>query len=173
MGKAIYTLGLSKIEVGATAADGGMGESLAPLGYTYQDTCKMTQEDPETTDHYAEEVDDPVVSISRGGKTNFAFSLMNPSVTVLADLLGGTADEGSGKWEAPDKIPVVEKSVRITPEQGLKFEIPRMKLVSKINGDFSKKGILLIEVAGTVLQPTKAGTKKMTATLLPATDPQE
>ena len=109
MGKAIYTLGLSKIEVGAIAADGGMGESLEQLGYTYQDTCKMTQEDPETTDHYAEEVDDPVVSISRGGKTNFAFSIMNPSVTVLADLLGGTADESNGKWEAPDKIPVVEK----------------------------------------------------------------
>ena len=96
-------------------------------------------------------------------------------------LAGGVTDNNQlhildllrGKWEAPDKIPVVEKSVRITPEQGLKFEIPRMKLVSKINGDFSKKGILLIEVAGTVLQPTKAGTKKMTATLLPATDPQE
>ena len=133
----------------------------------------MTQEDPETTDHYAEEVDDPVVSISRGGKTNFAFSIMNPSVTVLADLLGGTADESNGKWEAPDKIPVVEKSVRITPEQGLKFEIPRMKLVSKINGDFSKKGILLIEVAGTVMQPTKAGVKKMTATLLTPAAPTQ
>ena len=173
MGKAIYTLGLSKIEVGAIAADGGMGESLEQLGYTYQDTCKMTQEDPETTDHYAEEVDDPVVSISRGGKTNFAFSIMNPSVTVLADLLGGTADESNGKWEAPDKIPVVEKSVRITPEQGLKFDIPRMKLVSKINGDFSKKGILLIEVAGTVMQPTKAGVKKMTATLLTPAAPTQ
>lgn len=170
MSKQIYTIGLSKIEVGDIGADGAMGTTLATLGYTYQDTCKMTQEDPETTDHYAEEVDDPVVSISRGGKTNFAFSIMNPSVVVMADLLGGRASEGSGatpdKWEAPDKIPTVEKSVRITPEQGLKFEIPRMKLVSKINAEFSKKGILLIEVAGQVMQPTKAGTPKMTATLL-------
>lgn len=170
MSKQIYTIGLSKIEVGSIGADGAMGTTLATLGYTYQDTCKMTQEDPETTDHYAEEVDDPVVSISRGGKTNFAFSIMNPSVTVMADLLGGKATEGSGaasdKWEAPDKIPTVEKSVRITPEQGLKFEIPRMKLTSKINAEFSKKGILLIEVAGQVMQPTKAGTPKMTATLL-------
>lgn len=170
MSKQIYTIGLSKIEVGDIGADGAMGTTLATLGYTYQDTCKMTQEDPETTDHYAEEVDDPVVSISRGGKTNFAFSIMNPSVMVMADLLGGKATEGSGatkdKWEAPDKIPTVEKSVRITPEQGLKFEIPRMKLVSKINAEFSKKGILLIEVAGQVMQPTKAGTPKMTATLL-------
>ena len=143
-----------------------MGETLDVLGYTYQDTCTMTQEDPETTDHYAEEVDDPVISISRGGKTNFNFSIMNPSVTVLADLLGGVGTPD--KWEAPDKIPVVEKSVRITPEQGLKFEIPRMKLVSKINATFSKSGILLIEVAGTVMQPTKTGTKKMTATLMTA-----
>jgi len=101
---------------------------------------------------------------------------MNPSVTVLADLLGGVGTPGTGstpdKWEAPDKIPVVEKSVRITPEQGLKFEIPRMKLVSKINATFSKSGILLIEVAGTVLQPTKTGTKKITATLMTAADVQ-
>lgn len=172
MAEKIYTIGLSKIEIGAIAEDGGMSETLGVLGYTYQDTCTMTQEDPETTDHYAEEVDDPVVSISRGGKTNFNFSIMNPSVTVLADLLGGTATPGTGsapdKWEAPDKIPVVEKSVRITPEQGLRFEIPRMKLVSKINATFSKSGILLIEVAGTVMQPTKTGTKKMTATLMSA-----
>lgn len=66
--KKTYTIGLSKIEVGAIAEDGGMGETLDVLGYTYQDTCTMTQEDPETTDHYAEEVDDPVISISRGGK---------------------------------------------------------------------------------------------------------
>ena len=174
--KKTYTIGLSKIEVGVIAEDGGMGKALDVLGYTYQDTCTMTQEDPETTDHYAEEVDDPVISISRGGKTNFNFSIMNPSVTVLADLLGGVGTPGTGstpdKWEAPDKIPVVEKSVRITPEQGLKFEIPRMKLVSKINATFSKSGILLIEVAGTVLQPTKTGTKKITATLMTAADVQ-
>lgn len=176
MAKKTYTIGLSKIEVGAIAEDGGMGENLEVLGYTYQDTCTMTQEDPETTDHYAEEVDDPVVSISRGGKTNFNFSIMNPSVIVMADLLGGKATEGTGntpdKWEAPDKIPVVEKSVRITPEQGLKFEVPRMKLASKINANFSKSGILLIEVAGTVLQPTKANTPKMTASLLATADEQ-
>lgn len=176
MAKKIYTLGLSKIEVGAIASDGGMAADadLATLGYTYQDTCKMTQEEPETTEHYAEEVDDPVVSTSRGGKTLFDYSIMNPSVLVMADLLGGTGTEGNGettqdKWEAPDKLPVVEKSVRITPEQGLKFDIPRMKLVSKINADFSKKGILLIEVSGTVMQPTKANTPKMTATLIATT----
>lgn len=176
MAKKVYTLGLSKIEVGAKGANGTMGTALAALGYTYQDTCTMTQEDPTTTDHFAEEVDDPVISISRGGKTLFNFSLMNPSVEVMADLLGGTAtvaEEGSGeadKWEAPDKLPVIEKSVRITPQQGLMFEVPRMKLATKINGNFSKTGIFLLEVAGTVLQPEDPATKKITAKVIAATE---
>ena len=42
--KKTYTIGLSKIEVGAIAEDGGMGETLDVLGYTYQDTCTMTQD---------------------------------------------------------------------------------------------------------------------------------
>lgn len=162
----VVTLGLTKIEVGAIAADGDMGTSLNTLGYTYQDTCKMTQDDPETTEHYAEEVDDPIVSSSRAGKTKFAFSIMDADLTVLQTLLGGetTGAGNAQKWSAPDKLLVIEKSVRITPEQGLKFEVPRMKLVSKINAEFSKKGILLIDVTGMVLQPTKTGVKKMTAT---------
>jgi hypothetical protein len=168
MAKKVYTLGLSSIEVGAMAADGGMGTSLAALGYTNQDSCNMTQEDPTTSDFYAEEVDDPVVSISRAGKTTFNFSLMNPSVVVLAEILGGTSDttEGSEKWNAPDVLPTVEKSVRITPQQGLMFEVPRMKLTAKINGAFSKSGIFLIDIVGTVMQPTKTGLAKMTATAL-------
>lgn len=172
MAKKVYTIGLSKIEVGPIAADGGMGDELEVLGYTHQDTCTMTQEDPETTDHYAEEVDDPVVSVSRGGKTNFAFSIMNPSVKVLEELLGGTATEGAegqpDTWEAPDKMPVVERSVKISPEQGLAFEIPRLRMTSKINAQFSKSGILLIEVAGTVMQPEKSGLAKMKATTITA-----
>ena len=96
--KKTYTIGLSKIEVGAIAEDGGMGETLDVLGYTYQDTCTMTQEDPETTDHYAEEVDDPVISISQGGKTNSNFSIMNPSAELKAALSGGIYVQG----ERPD-----------------------------------------------------------------------
>jgi hypothetical protein len=161
----VYTLGLAKIEIGDVADDGGMGDTLSQLGYTNQDSCNFTQEDPETTDLYAEEVDDPVVSISRAGKTTFNFSVMNPDVDVLAELLGGTVT-GSGasaKWNAPDTIPDIEKSVRITPLQGLVFEIPRMKITAKINGQFSKTNVFVIDVTGTVLQPEKTSASKMTA----------
>jgi hypothetical protein len=161
----MYTIGLSKIEVGNVASDGGMGQTLAQLGLTYQDTCKMTQDDPETTDFYAEEVDDPVFSMSRAGKTTFAFSIMNPELTTLQKTMGGaiTGTGDDAKWSPPDSIPVIEQSVRITPQQGIAFDIPRLKIVAKINGEFSKKGLFLIEITGTVLSPTKAGLKKFEA----------
>jgi hypothetical protein len=60
-------------------------------------------------------------------------------------------------------MPVIEKSVMVTPQQGIAFDIPRLKIVAKINGEYSKKNLLLIEVTGTALAPTKAGLKKYTA----------
>ena len=43
-----------------------------------------------------------------------------------------------------------------------------MKLVSKINAEFSKKGLLLIDVVGTVLKPNTTGLKKMYVTTVVA-----
>lgn len=162
MGK--ITIGLSKIEIGDIAVDGGMGTSLAQLGYTYKDSCSLVTADPETTEHYAEEVDDPVVSFDKVGKTTLSFQVMNPDVDTLQTLLGGTGNTTSGVWSAPATIPVIEKSVKITPTQGLYFEIPRMKLTAKINANFGKSGIFLIDVVGTVLAPTKTGEPKLKAT---------
>ena len=154
----VYTLGLSKIEIGDIAEGGGMGATLEQLGYTLQDSCSMTQEDPQSSEFFAEEVDDPVLSIDRGGKTTFNFSIMNPDPIVLKKLLGGEA-----VWNAPNTMPVIEKSVKITPKQGLEFSIPRMKLVAKINGQFSRSNVFVIEVVGTVLVPTDGTTAKMSA----------
>ncbi|MCL1932767.1 MAG: hypothetical protein FWF53_02995 [Candidatus Azobacteroides sp.] len=166
----VYTLGLSKIEIGEPAADGGMGTTLEQLGYTYKDSCTLKQEDPETTDFFAEEVDDPVITFRRAGKITFSFSIMNPDFDVFQKMAGGTVT-GSGanaKWEAPDSLPFIEKSVKITPQQGLIFEVPRMSINAKINGSFSKTNLFLLDIVGTVLIPNKAGTKKMSATKIAA-----
>jgi len=154
----VYTLGLSSIEMGDIAPDGGMGETLSVVGQTLQGTCNVTQDDPEMTDFFAEELDDPVVSIGRRGKTNLNFSLMNPDLEVLQKLFGGTIT-GTGsaaKWSAPKQLPVIEKSVKVTPQMGLIWEFPRMKINAKINGQFSRENIFVIEVNGSALQPTKA-----------------
>ena len=158
------TLGLSKIlgksgEPAATEAKAFTETGFSVFGLTYEDTCKMSQDDPETTEFYAEEEDDPVESVEKPGKITFTFGIMNPTLDTLARLFGGEVAENV--WDYPDAVNTVEENVIILPKKGLKFNVPRMKLVSKINGEFSKKGLLLIEVTGTVLKPTTAGLKKM------------
>ncbi|MFS0489890.1 hypothetical protein [Leadbetterella byssophila] len=159
----VFTLGLSKIEIGAIAADGGMGSSLATLGLTYQDTCNLTTEDPQDTEHYSEENEDPEVVVSRGGKTVLSFSIMGPDFSALGTLTGGTIS-GSGASEVlnfPNKLPNIEKSIKITPEQGHIINIPRAKISAKLDGALSKTGILLLKVTATVLTPTKAGVPRI------------
>ena len=157
----LVTLGLSKIlgKAGEPTAGDFVETGYTPFGLTYEDTCKMSQDDPETTEFYAEEEDDPVESIDKQGKITFAFSIMNPDITTLTRLFGGTV--ASDVYAYPDTVSTVEESVIIKPRKGLMFQVPRMKLVSKINGEFSKKGLLLIEVAGTVLKPQTTELKKM------------
>lgn len=160
-----YTLGLSKIEVGAIAEDGGMGTDLAQLGYTSEETCNLTTDDPEITEFYAEEVDDPVMSMAKAGKMTLAFSIMDPSMDVLAKLMGGTASTGAegDVWEAPNSAPTVELSIRITSRQGMCFDIPRASFVAKFNGEMRKSSLMLLEVTATILVPKKANTSKLKA----------
>lgn len=157
----LVTLGLSQIlgKKGEPSAGDFAETGYNVFGLTYEDTCKMSQDDPETTEFYAEEEDDPVEITEKQGKITFAFSIMNPDITTLTRLFGGTV--ASDVYAYPDTVNTVEESVIIKPRKGLMFQVPRMKLVSKINGEFSKKGLLLIEVAGTVLKPQTTGLKKM------------
>ena len=172
MAKHIYTLGLSQIKTGDVAADGGMGQSLAVDGYTYQDTAQMVTNDPTVTDFFAEEVDDPVVSIERAGTVQFNWSLMDPTPDTLVKYCGGTASKSdqtlteNDTWTPPTSAPVIEKSVEITPQQGLKFQVPRMRIRAKLNGNFSKSALLLLEVQGTVLIPEKDNVAKLTASIV-------
>lgn len=145
----VATFGLSRIEVKKTSET---ESSYKTLGMTYQDSCSLIQNDPEVTDHYAEESDVPVVSISKAGKIVLSFSIMDADVDTLVELMGGTKDTESGTWNAPDVDPAMELSVRVTPKSGLQIEIPRASVVAKLNGSFSRSGIFLITVTATVLR---------------------
>ena len=157
----LVTLGLSKIlgKVGEPTVGNFNEEGYSVFGLTYEDTCTMSQDAPETTEFYAEEEDDPVEITEKQGKITFAFSIMNPELETLKRLFGG--EIASDVYAYPDAVNTVEESVIILPRKGLKFQVPRMKLTAKINGEFSKKGLLLIEVTGTVLKPNTSGLKKM------------
>lgn len=164
----LVTLGLSEIlGKNSEPSAGDFAETgYTAFGLTYEDTCNMSQDDPETTEFYAEEEDDPVEISEKQGKITFAFSIMNPDLTTLTRLFGGTV--ATNIYAYPDTVATVEESVIIKPKKGLKFQVPRMKLVSKINAEFSKKGLLLIDVVGTVLKPNTTGLKKMYVTTVVA-----
>lgn len=94
----VATFGLSKIEIKKTEET---EDQYKTLGMTYQDSCMLTQNEPEVIDHYAEESDVPVVSVSKGGKVLLTFSIMDADVDALVELMGGTKDLESGAWNAP------------------------------------------------------------------------
>lgn len=157
----VVTLGLSKIlgKTGEPTTADFSETGYSVFGLTYQDTAKMSQEDGEETEFYAEEEDDPIETIEKAGKTTFNFSIMNPDLTTLKRLFGG--EVASNIWAYPDITASVEESLIILPRKGLKFQVPRAKIKAKFNGEFSKKGLLLLEVTATVMKPATAGLKKL------------
>lgn len=157
-------MGLSKIEVG-TPVSGGEATSYATLGYTDPDSCTLDTEDPETTDINAEETDDPIYSISKGGKSTLNFNVLNPDTTTLTKMLGGTVDQTTSDWEAPTQLTQPELSVKITMESGHIFRFPRVKFFCKYSGSFGKSEPIKLACIGSVLIPTDGETAKMLVTM--------
>ncbi|MGJ0698015.1 hypothetical protein ACR75N_04860 [Parabacteroides merdae] len=157
MAVTVTALGLTKIEVANIGSDGAPGE-YATLGKTYEGTCNMVDEDPTTTEFYCEEEDEPVVSIAKKGKTTINWSIMNADANVMKKIFGGKVIEAvpgtSGAiWEAPAKMEAKELAVKLTPYIGCTFEIARASVTAKINGNFGKNDIFLVDMILTVLTP--------------------
>lgn len=157
MAVTVTALGLTKIEVANIGSDGAPGE-YASLGKTYEGSCNMIDEDPTATEFYCEEDDDPVVSISKKGKTTINWSIMNADANVMKKIFGGKVTEAvpgtSGAiWEAPAKMEAKELAVRLTPYIGCTFEVARASVTAKMNGNFGKNDIFLVDMILTVLTP--------------------
>lgn len=150
-------MGVSQILFGAIAQDGGMSQNLAAVGYTSQDSCSITMDDPDVTEFYAEEVDMPVITKSKKGKVNVALSIMNPSVETLAMFLGGTADTSNETWTNGTTYENIELSMRIIPDQGFIFDMPRVKIDAKLNGELNNSSLMTLDITGVLLQPEKEG----------------
>lgn len=71
------TIGLASIKLGAVNSDGGMGTALTPLGDTSIGSCKVNFEDPEKTEFFVEEYDDPIHVEYKQGKISVVFQVAN------------------------------------------------------------------------------------------------
>ncbi|AUD00935.1 phage tail tube protein [Spirosoma pollinicola] len=158
MGK--YTIGIAKIEFADVASDGGPGTTgLTQYGLTLEGTGKLNEADPTKTQFFVEEQDAAVYEKSKAGDITLTFSIANPDTDTMAKLFGGTAAGTSPNkiWNRPDTLPTIEKTVKITPADGLIIIIPRGSVTAKLDGELSRTNLFVIAVTITALKPTKTG----------------
>ncbi len=132
------------------------------LGKTYKDTATLETAEGETVSCECEELDDPEEETYIPGKTTLKFSTSDLDPASCHKAFGGTLSEDGSRWEAPDSIAPREVAVRFTTKSGLRMEIARAKIFSRINWAIKKDGYGLLEHTLTVLAPKTAGVKKMT-----------
>lgn len=153
-------MGLTSIEAGDLAADKGRATVWSTLGYTAQDSCSLDQDDPTTTEIYAEEVDDPIYQSKKGGNRKVNFDILNPELTTLKKLCGGSINS-DGEYEAQGSLPDIEQSLKLTLTTGQVIIYPRVSIAAKFSGTIGKSDALKLSVTGTILQPLKSGEPAM------------
>lgn len=161
-----HTFGLASVKMGNIESDGGMSLTLAAIGETVSGTAGITTEDNTVTDFRAEESDSPIESIvTAAGKIILSWSTYNVEADVMVKIFGGTKVVGPPvKWQAPDSFLDVEQSVEIIDMKGNKVQVPRAKISAKLGLAFSRDKLGQVDLTATVLQPAKAGEKRMTIT---------
>lgn len=87
-----HTYGLTKIEIGDIAGDGGVATTFTEVGETVIGTAKMSSEQGTTTDFFIEESDSPTETVqSTPPKITLAWSTHNVDSNTLSKFFGGTA----------------------------------------------------------------------------------
>lgn len=158
------TIGLDSVLIGLIAGDGGMGTALVELGSIVEGTPVINIPVPTTTEIPVEESDDPEFVTTTQGATTIAFSTYNVDPSVLVDLFGGTVTGTAPNeiWAKPAILPIVERSVRMVSRSGYNADMARVKLTPELNLNFQRTTPGQINITGTVLTPTKAGTAPLT-----------
>lgn len=151
----VITLGLSEIQVGAAAPGGTMPTEMTKIGKTYKDTCSISQDASDVTEHYEEGKSAPEVRKKNRKMPVVKFSLMNADLDMLKNYIGG--DVQTNTWQYDGDKAVDNKAIRVITEQGLQFDIPNGDIEAVINGELSASGIVLVEVTVTPMAVTAGG----------------
>lgn len=142
----LITLGLCEIQVGEASVAGTMPVSLAKIGKTYKDTCKIAQDRADVTEHYEEGKAAPDVRKKSRKMPILTFSIMDACVQDLVDYVGGeNVGSETPAWGYDGDEVVANRAIKVKTEQGLDFEIPNGDIEAVINADMSAKGIFLVD----------------------------
>ena len=162
-----FAFGIASIQKGDIDPVTGLPSNLADVGDVVKDSGMMETADGETTEHYSEFSEDPVLVQDQKGVTEFRFELFDTRAETLEEYMGGTIVSAAGaanKWNAPDNAPNIEKAFEITTDDGTVITINRAKVKAKLRMSATKKGVTVLEVVARALKPKIDGVKSIVFT---------
>ncbi|MGX9985830.1 hypothetical protein [Soonwooa purpurea] len=139
----LFTYGLSQINFNGTK-----------VGMTYKDTCKLTQDAPDVTEHFEEGVSSPAIKNKENKIPKLEFSIMNPDAQFLKTHLGGDYDAASKTFGYDGTSVVANGEWEILPKKGFEsITIAKGDADVSIDFEISDKGLLLVKFVVTPLTP--------------------
>lgn len=148
----VITLGLSEIKVGEASTSGTMPIEMTKIGKTYKDTCQITQDASDVTEHFEEGHAAPEVRKKTKKMPVVKFTLMDCDVDALVSYIGG--NKTGNNWEFDGTTLNANKAISIVTEQGLDFDIPNGDIEAVINASLTSSGLFLVEFTVTPLAVT-------------------
>ena len=151
----LITVGLAEVRIGKAAPNGVMPTGMTKIGKVYKDSCKISQEASEVTEHFEEGHAAPVYSKRTKKIPKSTFQLCDADPKALARFVGGK--ETSGVWEFNGNELTEDAAIEIEPEQGMIIQMPNASIEAVINSDMSSKGIFLVDLTITPLAVDAGG----------------
>lgn len=152
--------GIEKIEFAPLASDKGAGTVFKSLGLTAEDSVKLTTENDETKDWFAEEMDAPAFTeVVKKGKTSLELEILNPDMDTLVETMGGSksGSGGTAKYTFPEQAVTVERTVKITPRKGMGFIYNRARIDASLSEEMGRNNLIRLKLKITALKPEKVG----------------
>lgn len=160
----VVTIGLKSIEVAPLGIDGGPGTVFEKFGNVSQDSFNFAEAEPTVKQVLIEESSHSIKDFSTKGQLIANANIADPDTEMYAYVRGGaisTATPGFKKYSEGDEFVNVECTVKITPAEGLTYQINRASLSGLITGGLGKNQELYLVIRIGALQPLKAGVKVM------------
>lgn len=145
--------GLKQLNAAEPTVDGAMPAKLEELCRTYRDSLEFTEDDPQITEEYSDQEDDPVEVFETKGAKQVKFSTFDYSAETLVALKGGTVV--NGQWAEPTQTTAIYKAIELITKNDGVFHFPKCRVLTKFNAKFVQNGLALLEVILKPMSPAK------------------
>ncbi|MHC5309135.1 hypothetical protein ACYSNM_03490 [Myroides sp. LJL116] len=149
------TYGLKVLNAGEVTADGSMPEQLEELCRTYKNSVEFTEDDPQITEEYCDQEEDPIEIFVQKGAKQIKFSTFDYSPETLVKLKGGTIV--NGQYAESTNTESIYLAIELITNTGMPFHFPKCRVTTKYNAKFIHDGMALLEVT---LKPMSPGAGK-------------